>query len=111
MDYVGVGIGFAFAAMLCWGFGDFLIQRSCRAAGDWEALFVVGLIGAVIVSPFIFAMTLAPIAITVALSESYIIVAVILGLAINKEKLERHQKFGLVLSVFSAITLAVMTVK
>ncbi|RJR31729.1 hypothetical protein C4569_01185 [Candidatus Parcubacteria bacterium] len=293
MDYVGIGIGLAFAAMLCWGFGDFLIQRSTRAIGEWEALFVVGLVGTIVLSPFIlaklsqmaakigmtgilviitacivlflaaildftalrvgklaviepiwsieipvaavfaffilkeqltfmqtafilllmlglflvsirgnlgvkefflekgvviallagiimgganffigwgarlsdpllinfvtdiflvvvtgtylfikgrlrglprviysnrnlllpmgvidkiawvafaFAMALAPISIAVALSESYIVVAVILGLAVNREKLNNHQKFGLVLATFSAITLAVMTV-
>ncbi len=291
MPIVDIGIGLAFAAMLCWGFGDFLIQKSCRACGDWEALFVVAFLGALIVSPFAipklpafleaggsaliilgaacvilffaaildfealrvgklavvepiwsieipasaflaffilgeriswvqiviiasliiglflvsvrekqkikrffiergvflallagtlmgganffvgwgsrvgnplvvnfftdlflvivtgayllfrgrlgrlvrdfrshisillptgildkaawvafaFSMTLAPIAIAVALSESYIIVAVILGLAINKEKLELHQKFGLGLAVFSALVLAVIT--
>lgn len=289
--HVDIGIGLAFAAMLCWGFGDFLIQKSTRAVGDWEALFIIGFIGAVIVFPFVvnrlpavletsgqgmiiigiacvvlffaaimdfealrvgklavvepiwsmeipssailaffilgervgpgqmvvifflmlglfavsikekqkikkffvergaflaffaavfmgganffvgwgsrvtdpltvnfitdifivvvsgahlfftgrlgkmlrdfrshlalllpmgiadkaawiafaFAMILAPIAIAVALSESYIIVAIILGLAVNKEKLEWHQKFGFGLAVVSVITLAVMT--
>jgi drug/metabolite transporter (DMT)-like permease len=52
MSIVDIGIGLAFAAMLCWGLGDFLIQKSCRACGDWEALFVVALLGALIVSPF-----------------------------------------------------------
>jgi len=59
---------------------------------------------------FAFAMSLAPIAIAVALSESYIIVAVLLGLFINKERLQRHQKFGLVIAIFSAIFLASITV-
>ncbi|KKR28060.1 MAG: hypothetical protein UT61_C0058G0002 [Candidatus Woesebacteria bacterium GW2011_GWA1_39_8] len=58
---------------------------------------------------FAFAMSLAPIAIVVALSESYIIIAVILGLAINKEKIKSHQKFGLILALFSAIVLASVT--
>ena len=35
---ISVGIGLAFVAMLCWGFGDFLIQRSTRKVGDIEAL-------------------------------------------------------------------------
>ena len=59
---------------------------------------------------FAFAMTLAPIGIAVALSESYIIVAVILGLAINRERLERHQKIGLVVAIAAAVTLASITV-
>ena len=58
---------------------------------------------------FAFAMTLAPIGVVVALSESYIIIAVILGLAVNKEKIKSHQKLGLILSIASAIILASIT--
>ncbi|MFA6536198.1 MAG: DMT family transporter [Candidatus Paceibacterota bacterium] len=59
---------------------------------------------------FAFAMSLAPIAIATALSESYILVAVILGLAVNRERIDLHQKFGLVIALISAIILAVVTV-
>ena len=59
---------------------------------------------------FAFAMTLAPIGIVVALSESYIIIAVLLGLAINRERLAAHQKVGLVTAIAAAITLAAITV-
>lgn len=55
---------------------------------------------------FAFAMILAPIAIAVAISESYIIVAVLLGMFVNKEFLRTHQKIGLVLALVAAITLA-----
>ena len=58
---------------------------------------------------FAFAMSLAPIAIAVAPSESYIIVAVILGLLINHERLQKHQKFGLVSALVAAIVLAAIT--
>lgn len=57
---------------------------------------------------FAFAASLAPIAIVVALSESYIALAALLGLMINKEKLMKHQKFGLIISLLSAIILAVI---
>ena len=59
---------------------------------------------------FAFAMALAPIGIAVALSESYIIIAVILGFLINKEKLQLHQKIGLIMAVISAIILASLVV-
>ena len=49
---VSVGIGLAFVAMLCRGFGDFLIQKSTRKIGDWEALFFITLFGAVVLFPF-----------------------------------------------------------
>ncbi|MBP6858312.1 MAG: DMT family transporter [Candidatus Pacebacteria bacterium] len=52
MTTVGVGIGFAFIAMLCWGFGDFLIQRSTRKLGDWETLFLITGFGTVALLPF-----------------------------------------------------------
>ena len=50
---VGVGIGLAFIAMLSWGFGDFLIQKSTRKMGDWETLFLITLFGAVVLLPFV----------------------------------------------------------
>ncbi len=49
----GLGIGLAFIAMLCWGFGDFLIQKSTRKVGNIESLFLITLIGALILSPFV----------------------------------------------------------
>ena len=55
---------------------------------------------------FAFAMAYAPIGLAVALSESYIIIAVLLGLFVNKEKLQRHQRLGLILAVISAIVIA-----
>jgi drug/metabolite transporter (DMT)-like permease len=58
---------------------------------------------------FAVAMTLIPIAIAVALSESYIALAALLGLLINKERLMVHQKFGLVMSLSSAVFLAILT--
>jgi len=57
---------------------------------------------------FAVAMSLAPIGIAVAISESYIIISVILGIIISREKLQLHQKVGLIFALFSAITLAVI---
>ncbi|MDP2925071.1 MAG: DMT family transporter [Nanoarchaeota archaeon] len=44
---------FAFLAMLCWGFGDFLIQKNARKIGDLESLTFIGIIGAIILFPFV----------------------------------------------------------
>lgn len=57
---------------------------------------------------FAFAVTLAPMAISTALSQSYIIVAVVLGMAVNKEKLHVHQKVGMVGAIITAVILAVV---
>ena len=53
------------------------------------------------------AATLIPIAIAVSISEGYIALAALLGVMINKERLMRHQKFGLLLALFGAIALAI----
>lgn len=50
---ISLGIGLAFAAMLLFGFGDFLIQKSTRKVGDWETLFFITLFGAVVLAPFV----------------------------------------------------------
>ena len=55
---------------------------------------------------FAASMTLAPIAISVAISESYIIIAVLLGLFIGKEKLKKHQKIGLIIAILAALLLS-----
>ncbi len=44
---------FAFGAMLCWGVGDFLIQRTTRTIGNIEALAWIGIIGSIGLTPFI----------------------------------------------------------
>ena len=43
----------AFGALLCWGFGDFLIQRSVRRIGDIESLAWIGIVGIVGLLPFV----------------------------------------------------------
>lgn len=51
---IGFGIGLAFVAMLCWGIGDFWIQRSTRKVGDLGALFFCTAFGAVVLLPFVY---------------------------------------------------------
>lgn len=59
---------------------------------------------------FAFAMSVAPIAVVVALSESYIVIAVLLGLFVNREPLRLLQKVGLITALFAALILAAITV-
>jgi uncharacterized membrane protein len=56
---------------------------------------------------FTYGLVLAPIGIAVALSESYIIIAVLLGIFVSREKLERHQYVGLILALTAAIILSI----
>ena len=55
---------------------------------------------------FAVAVTYIPIAIATTISESYIALAVLLGLFINKEKLQRHQMTGVALAIISVILLS-----
>jgi drug/metabolite transporter (DMT)-like permease len=48
-----MGLFFAGLAIVGWGLGDFLIQRSARKLGDWEALFYITAFGAVALLPFV----------------------------------------------------------
>jgi uncharacterized membrane protein len=58
---------------------------------------------------YAFAMSIVPIAVATGLSESSVIIAVLLGLFINREKLHFHQKIGLAVAVISALVLAAIT--
>lgn len=59
---------------------------------------------------FAVSMSLIPIAISVAISESYIALAALLGIWINKERLLAHQKTGLVVALLGAVMLASIAV-
>lgn len=48
-----MGILYALGALVCWGVGDFLIQRSARKFGDGIALFFITAIAAVGLLPFV----------------------------------------------------------
>lgn len=48
------GILFAFGALLCWGFGDFFIQRNVRKIGSWKALAFIGVSALIFLFPFIY---------------------------------------------------------
>lgn len=50
-----LGIAFAIGALVFWGCGDFLIQRTTRKIGDWETLFVVTAFGMIVLLPFVYA--------------------------------------------------------
>lgn len=51
----------------------------------------------------------APIALVIGISESYVAFAAILGLVLNKEKLQKHQWVGLVVVIVAVIVLSVIT--
>jgi len=48
-----MGILFALLALVSWGLGDFLIQRSTRRFGDWQTLFFITAAGVIFTFPII----------------------------------------------------------
>lgn len=48
-----LGVTFALGALICWGFGDFFIQKTSRSIGIWKTIFYVGLFGTVLLFPFV----------------------------------------------------------
>lgn len=58
---------------------------------------------------YAFATTLIPIALATTISESYIALAVFLGIFVNKEKLRWHQLVGVAVAVVSVILLSAIS--
>lgn len=58
---------------------------------------------------FALAVTLIPISIATAISESYVAVAAILGIYLNHEKLKSHQIIGIVFAVCGIIALSLLS--
>lgn len=48
-----MGLILAFVALVGWGFGDFFIQKTARATGEWPAISYIGLVAGIILLPFI----------------------------------------------------------
>jgi len=48
-----IGIILAFCAMLCWGIGDFMIQKNVRKEGNIQSLLFIGIIGLIGLLPFV----------------------------------------------------------
>lgn len=73
---------------------------------EWRVLLPMAISDKIAWLAFVMSMSLLPIAIAVALSESYIVVAVLLGLFLGHEKLLKHQKIGLIGAIVVALVLA-----
>ncbi len=55
---------------------------------------------------YAFAATLLPISIATTVSESYIILAVLLGVVFNREKLQKHQLTGIIIVILTVLALS-----
>lgn len=80
-----------------------------RARVFWKLVLAESLLDNLAWIAYAAAVTVLPISITVAMTESYIALASLLGLVFNKERLERHQSAGMVLALAAAVMLAFTT--
>lgn len=53
MSAFHLSLTFAFLAMILWGFGDFMIQKTVRKIGDLQTLFWINLTAGLVLLPFI----------------------------------------------------------
>jgi drug/metabolite transporter (DMT)-like permease len=79
------------------------------AKKNWRPVLAEGILDNLAWISYAVAVTLIPISITIAITESYIALAALLGILINKERLQRHQYVGIAISIIAAIILAVVS--
>jgi len=83
-----------------------LLQKSQK---NWRLLLITSILDITAWLAYAFATTKIPISITIAITESYIALAVILGIFINKEKLLKRQLIGVAITILAAIALATIS--
>ncbi|MBI5037547.1 MAG: DMT family transporter [Candidatus Kerfeldbacteria bacterium] len=75
----------------------------------WRPIALQGVLDNAAWVGFAAAVQVLPISITIAITESYIALAALLGILINKEKLQRHQYIGIAITLIAAVVLAVVS--
>jgi drug/metabolite transporter (DMT)-like permease len=59
---------------------------------------------------YAYAVSQSSIALTITISEAYIVLAALLGVVINRERLRRHQVLGAALALGAVVVLAYISV-
>ncbi|MBI5133785.1 MAG: DMT family transporter [Candidatus Taylorbacteria bacterium] len=77
-----------------------------RILSEARQAFPMAIADTVAWASFAYALTKTPIAIATAFSESYIVIAVLLGIFVNRERLKRYQYVGIFGSIVCGIFLA-----
>ncbi len=76
---------------------------------EWRALLFSASFDNVAWILFATAVLALPISVTIGITESYVVLAMLLGIFINKEQVRRHQLVGGIIAVGAAITLAIIS--
>jgi drug/metabolite transporter (DMT)-like permease len=77
-------------------------------AHPW-AIFLVGIFDTLGWVGFCFATERIPIGIATAIGQSFIIITILLGIFVNRERIKRHQVWGITFTVAGVIALAWIT--
>jgi uncharacterized membrane protein len=95
---------------LCWMVMRGQMRATFRLARQhWQPVILQGLFDNIAWVAFAYAVTAIPISITIAITESYIALAALLGITINKERLQRHQYVGIAITLIAVIILATIS--
>lgn len=79
------------------------------ARQHWGPILLQGILDNIAWLAYAYAVTAIPIAITIAITESYIALAALLGITLNKERLQRHQYIGIAVTLVAVIILATIS--
>jgi drug/metabolite transporter (DMT)-like permease len=77
-----------------------------HARKHWRPIVLQGILDNIAWVSFAAAVLVLPISITIAISESYIALGMLLGILINKERLQRHQYIGIAVTLIAVVALA-----
>ncbi len=79
------------------------------ARTHWRPIILQGIFDNIAWLAYAYAVTGLQISITIAITESYIALAALLGITLNKEHLQRHQYFGIAITLIAVIILATIS--
>ena len=88
--------------------GEFF-QTLAHAKKHWRPVLAESLLDNAAWIAFAYAVVLIPISITVAITESYIALGALLGILLNRERLQKHQYVGIAVTLVAAVILATIS--
>lgn len=103
---------FTLMAVICLLY--FLARREFKnvlhtARANWRVVLAESFFDTISWLAYAVAVRYLPVSIAVAITESYVALAAMLGIIFNGEKFQRHQKIGIVVTLVATIVLAVIS--
>lgn len=74
-----------------------------RSANNWFLVLIMVIVDLLAWTSYVFAVAKEELSITIAITESYVVIALALGIIINKEKITKIQYFGAALAVCGSL--------